>query len=44
MYGLEKSATIKKRSGVIEPGIKSINRNLNRNILKALDFAMKTAK
>jgi hypothetical protein len=44
LYNLTKQAKIRRNSGVIDPGLKSIVQNLNRNFMNALEFAMKTAK
>jgi hypothetical protein len=44
LYNLETRARIRKNSPVIEPALKSIRANLNKNFLESLDQAMKSAR
>ncbi|HEY8562806.1 MAG TPA: hypothetical protein VIL74_20680 [Pyrinomonadaceae bacterium] len=44
MYRLEERVKIRKNSPVVEPALKSIRANLNKNFMKSLDEALRTAK
>lgn len=44
MYGLEKRARIRKRSTVIEPTVRTVDRNFAANLAAAINEAISTAK
>ena len=44
LYNLERRVRIRKNSPVIEPALKAIRANLDKNFLAALEKALKTAK
>ena len=44
LYNLDPKAKIEKNSPVIEPALKSIRDNLNKNFVKSMDQALRTAR